>query len=54
MPSSKKNDEIESEVYDEFLAIDLTEQREFERDNNDSSDAKTIKRRLKDVVSKDA
>jgi hypothetical protein len=24
-----KNDEIESEVYDEFIAIDLTEQIEF-------------------------
>jgi hypothetical protein len=25
-----KNDEIESEVYDELLAIGLTEQKEFE------------------------
>jgi hypothetical protein len=25
-----KNNEIESDVYDEFLAIDLTEQKEFE------------------------
>jgi hypothetical protein len=45
-----KNDEIESEVYDEFLAIDLTEQKEFEEYNN--RDKKTIKRRkLKDSVS---
>ena len=28
-----KNDEIESEVYDEFLAIGLTEQKEFEEYN---------------------
>jgi hypothetical protein len=45
-----KNDEIESEVYDEFSAIDLTEQKEFEEYNN--RDKKTIKRRqLKDSVS---
>jgi len=44
-----KNDEIESDVYDEFLALDLTEQIEFEEYNN--SDAKTIKRMLKDSVS---
>ena len=37
-----KNDEIESEVYDEFLAIGLTEQNEFEEYNN--RDKKTIKR----------
>lgn len=45
---SAKNDEIESEVYDEFLSTDLTEQKELEDDN---SDAKTIKRMLKDSVS---
>ena len=45
-----KNDEIESEVYDELLAIGLTEQKEFEEYNN--RDKKTIKRRkLKDSVS---
>ena len=44
-----ENDEIESELYDEFLAIDLTEQKEFEEYNN--RDKKTIKRRLKDSVS---
>jgi len=45
-----KNDEIESEVYDELLAIGLTEQKEFEEYNN--RDKKTIKRRkLKDKVS---
>jgi hypothetical protein len=44
-----KNNEIESEVYDEFLAIGLTEQKEFEEYNN--RDKKTIKRRLKDSVS---
>ena len=45
-----KNDEIESEVYDELLAIGLTEQKEFEEYNN--KDKKTIKRRkLKDEVS---
>jgi hypothetical protein len=43
-----ENDEIESELYDEFLAIDLTEQKEFEEYNNRT---KTIKRRLKDSVS---
>jgi hypothetical protein len=43
-----KNDEIESEVYDEFLAIDLTEQKEFEEYINR---AKTIRRRWKDSVS---
>ena len=43
-----KNDEIESEVYDEFIAIDLTEQNEFEEYNNR---AKTIRRRWKDSVS---
>jgi hypothetical protein len=42
-----KNDEIESEVYDELLAIGLTEQREFEEYNNR---AKTIRRRWKDSV----
>ena len=47
---SAKNDDIESEVYDEFLAIDLTEQKELEEDDN-NSDAKTIKRMLKDSVS---
>ena len=41
-----KNDEIESEVYDEFIAIDLTEQNEFEEYNNRAK--KSIKRRLKD------
>jgi hypothetical protein len=46
---SAKNDEIESEVYDEFLSTDLTEQKELEEDDN--SDAKTIKRMLKDSVS---
>ena len=45
-----KNDEIESDVYDEFLALDLTEQKELEEDDN-NSDAKTIKRMLKDSVS---
>jgi hypothetical protein len=44
-----KNDEIESEVYDEFLAIDLTEQKEFEEYNNRPK--KTVKRRLKDSIS---
>ncbi len=44
-----KNDEIESDVYDEFLALDLTEQIEFEEYNN--GDAKTTKRKLKDSVS---
>ncbi len=44
-----KNDEIESEVYDEYLAIGLTEQKEFEEYNN--RDKKTIKKRLKDSVS---
>jgi hypothetical protein len=44
-----KNDEIESEVYDEFLALDLTEQIEFEQYNN--SHAKTTKRKLKGGVS---
>ena len=44
-----KNDEIESEVYDELLAIGLTEQKEFEEYNNR---AKTVKRRkFKDDVS---
>jgi hypothetical protein len=43
-----KNDEIDSEVYDEFLAVDLTEQKEFEEYNRAK---KTIKRRLKDSVS---
>jgi hypothetical protein len=43
-----ENDEIESELYDEFLAIDLTEQKEFEEYNRAK---KTIKRRLKDSVS---
>jgi hypothetical protein len=43
-----KNDEIESEVYDEFLAIDLTEKKEFEEYINR---AKTIRRRWKDSVS---
>jgi hypothetical protein len=38
-----KNNEIESDVYDEFLAIDLREQKEFGQVNN--SDAKTTKRR---------
>jgi len=36
-----KNDEIESEVYDEFLAIDLTEQQE----SIDNSDLKPTKGR---------
>ena len=44
-----KNDEIESDVYDEFLALDMTEQNEFEEYNN--SDAKTTKRKLRDSVS---
>jgi hypothetical protein len=44
-----KNDEIESEVYDEFLAIDLREQKECEEYNNRAK--KTVKRRLKDSVS---
>jgi hypothetical protein len=44
-----KNSEIESDVYDEFLALDLTEQKEIEQDNN--SDAKTTKRKLKDGIS---
>ena len=43
-----KDDEIESQVYDEFLAMDLTEQKEFEEYNNRAK--KTIKR-LKDSVS---
>jgi hypothetical protein len=43
-----KNNEIEFEVYDELLAIDLTEQKEFEEYNNR---AKTIRRRWKDSVS---
>jgi hypothetical protein len=43
-----KNDEIESDVYDEFLAIDLTEQEEFEEYDNR---AKTIRRGWKDSVS---
>jgi hypothetical protein len=43
-----KNDEIESEVYDEFLAIDSAEQKEFEYNNRDT---KTTKRKLKDGVS---
>jgi len=47
---SAKNDEIESEVYDDFLSTDLTEQKELEEDDN-NSDAKTIKRMLKDSVS---
>ena len=47
---SAKNDEIESEVYDEFPSTDLTEQKELEEDDN-NSDAKTIKRMLKDSVS---
>jgi hypothetical protein len=36
-----KNDEIESEVYDEFLSTDLTEQKELEKDDN-NSDARSI------------
>jgi hypothetical protein len=47
---SAKNDEIESEVYDEFLSTDLTEQKELEEDDNNSY-AKTIKRMSKDSVS---
>jgi hypothetical protein len=43
-----KNDEIESEVYDELLAIGLTEQKEFEEYNNRP---KTIRRKWKDSVS---
>jgi hypothetical protein len=44
-----KNDEIESEVYDELLAIDSAEQKEFEYNNRDT---KTTKRRkLKDGAS---
>jgi hypothetical protein len=31
---SAKNDEIESEVYDDFLAIDLTEEIEFKEFDN--------------------
>ncbi len=38
-----KNNVIEFEVYDEFLAIDLTEQKEFEEYNNRAK--KTVKRR---------
>jgi hypothetical protein len=44
-----KNDGIESEVYDELLAIDFTEQKEFEEYNNRAK--KTVKRRMKDSVS---
>jgi hypothetical protein len=44
-----KNNEIEFEVYDEFLAIDLTEQKEFEEYHNRAK--KSIKGRLKDSVS---
>jgi len=45
-----KNNVIEFEVYDEFLAIDLTEQKEFEEYNNRAK--KTVKRRrMKDSVS---
>jgi hypothetical protein len=44
-----KNDEIESEVYDEFLAIDSAEQKEFEYNNRDTKTTK--RRRLKDGVS---
>jgi hypothetical protein len=44
-----KNDEIESGVYDEFLVIDLTEQKEFEESNNRAK--KTNKRRSKNSVS---
>jgi hypothetical protein len=44
-----KNDEIESEVYDEFLAIDSAEQKEFEYNNRDIKTTK--RRRLKDGVS---
>ena len=44
-----KNDEIESEVYDESLVIDLTEQKEFEEYKNRAK--KTNKRRWKDSVS---
>jgi hypothetical protein len=43
-----KNDEIESDVYDEFLALDMTEQKESEEYNN--SHAKTTKRKLRDSV----
>jgi hypothetical protein len=43
-----KNDEIESEVYDEFLAIDSAEQKEFEYNNRAK---KTVKRRIKDSIS---
>ena len=43
-----ESDEIESELYDEFLAIDLTEQKEFGEYNRAK---KTTKRRLKDSVS---
>jgi hypothetical protein len=46
---SAKNDEIESEVYDEFIAIDLTEEKEFEQYDNRAK--KTGKRRLRDSVS---
>ena len=45
-----KNDGIESEVYDEFLAIDLTDQKEFEEYNNSDANI-TKRRRLKDSVS---
>jgi hypothetical protein len=45
-----KNNVIEFEVYDEFLAIDLTEQKKFEEYNNRAK--KTVKRRrMKDSVS---
>ena len=40
---SAKNYEIESEVYDEFLSTDLTEQKVLGEDDN-NSDSKTIKR----------
>jgi len=43
-----RNDEIESDVYDEFLALDMTEQKEFEEYNN--NDAKATKRKLRDSV----
>jgi hypothetical protein len=45
---SAKNDENESGVYIEFLAIDLTEQQEFNENNN----TRIIKiRKLKDSIS---
>jgi len=51
-----KNSEIESDVYDEFLALDMTEQKEIEQEQKEieqdnNIDAKTTKRKLKDGIS---